>query len=61
MKIAYKVLKRCNFTLLSEAQSENKCSAAVVLSFLKISKDSIKKSNGLYLFENLFCLHWSRK
>ena len=44
-------------TFLSGVQSENKNLAVIVLSILKISKDSIKKSTHLYLFKNLFCLH----
>ena len=35
--------------------------AAIVLSIQNISKDSFKKSNRLYHFKSLFCLHCSRK
>ena len=41
-------------------RSENKSLAAIVLSILTISKDSIRKSNGFNLLKNLFCLHSSR-
>ena len=46
------------FTLLTVVQSENKNLAAIVLDILKNSKDSIKKSNRLYLFK-YFGLHCS--
>ena len=36
-------------------QNENKNLVATVLSVLKISKDSIEKSNRSYLFKTLFC------
>ena len=48
-----KLIKKC-ITFLSAVQSQNKNLAALVSSILKLSKDSIKKSNRLYLFKNLF-------
>ena len=56
---AYKKFRK--FTLLRVVQSENKNLAPIVLSIPKISKDSIKRSNRLYLLQNLFCLHCSRE
>ena len=52
------IKKILTFTLLTVVQSENKNLAAIVLDILKNSKDSIKKSNRLYLFK-YFGLHCS--
>ena len=49
------IKKILTFTLLTGVQSENK-NLAIVLDILKNSKDSIKKSNRLYLFKK-FGLH----
>ena len=51
------IKKILTFTLLTAVQSENK-NLAIVLDILKNSKDSIKKSNRLYLFKK-FGLHCS--
>ena len=51
------IKKILTFTLLTGVQSENK-NLAIVLDILKNSKDSIKKSNRLYLFKK-FGLHCS--
>ena len=52
--------KLVTFTLLSIVRCENKNLAALVVSVPEIAKGSIKKSNRLYLFKNLFHLHCSR-
>ena len=52
------IKKILTFTLLTVVQSENKNLAAIVLDILKNSKDSIKKSNRLYLYK-YFGLHCS--
>ena len=41
------------FALLSEVQRKNENLAAIVLSILKISKDSIKRKNPLYLLKKI--------
>ena len=51
----------CITAPLSVKRRETKNLAALVVSILKIVKDSIKKSKRLYFFKNWFCLHCSRE